>query len=302
VSDGNGLLTVKDGSGAEVVRLDNTGITILAGTMSNIVSSTISVIGGTISNAFIGTPSITGGTIRNAFIGTSQMTGGTVTSPTINYPTVNEGIYTGGTINTAIGTIANLLRIGTSSNYVQIDGTNGIRFYGSATMWDDQMIDIGRVRTGPTGTAPLWGTLNGCEVLSFADGTVNSISFTTQMPHRGKVGGSVDYHIHYSPAGTHTGSAVWQFTHSWTTINGTFPATGTIMATVPITANTNNYHFLYDIGNVGTNPGISSMLLCTLARIGTATADTYGSAIYLLQSDFHYEIDSVGSDEETSKS
>lgn len=81
--DGNGLLTLLNAGGTEVVRLDNTGITITAGTISNVSWTTGTITTGTINNSVIGTPAITGGTatsiaIRTSTIGTSTLTGGTV--------------------------------------------------------------------------------------------------------------------------------------------------------------------------------------------------------------------------------
>lgn len=83
-TNGNGLLTVKTSAGVEVVRLDNTGITITAGSISNVQ---------------IGTVNWTSGTIVSALIGTSQITGGTATSVTVNTPTIGTPTLTGGTVN-----------------------------------------------------------------------------------------------------------------------------------------------------------------------------------------------------------
>jgi hypothetical protein len=100
--DGDGLLTVNNGGGSEVVRLDNTGITITSGTISNVEIGTVNWTSGTIVNSFIGTSQITGGTISSVLV-----TGGTI-SPSSYRIGINAGAT--GTIlylnsGTAIGTI-----------------------------------------------------------------------------------------------------------------------------------------------------------------------------------------------------
>jgi hypothetical protein len=91
--NGDGLLTVNNAGGTQVVRLDNTGIVITAGTISNVV---------------VGTVNQTGGTITNAVIGTSQITGGTLTSALVLGGTTNAAIYKIGGTAGATGTITYL--------------------------------------------------------------------------------------------------------------------------------------------------------------------------------------------------
>jgi hypothetical protein len=56
----------------------------------------------------------------------------------------------------------------------------------------------------------------------------------------------------------------------------------------------------------GTDKGISSMLICNIKRTDTGTDDTWagtasGSLPMILEIDFHYEIDTIGSREPASK-
>jgi len=79
-ANGDGLLTVNNAGGTEVVRLDNTGITITAGTITNVQIGTVNWSSGTIVNSFIGTSQITGGTVNPSVykIGTSVGATGTI--------------------------------------------------------------------------------------------------------------------------------------------------------------------------------------------------------------------------------
>lgn len=120
VNDGNGLLQVFDSFGTEVVRLDNTGIVISAGTITGVTVENID--SGTISNAFIGTSVFANGTVRNSVLGTNTVVGGTSSGQVINASTINTPAISGGTStsqvvsNAIIGTPA--ITGGTSTGQV----------------------------------------------------------------------------------------------------------------------------------------------------------------------------------------
>lgn len=110
ISDGDGLLTVNNAGGTEVVRLDNNGITITAGTISNVTQTNGTITSGTINNSAIGTPRITGGTASAILIGTSTVTGGTVNPLSYKFGGTAgvTGTFTYLTSGTIAGTIVSL--------------------------------------------------------------------------------------------------------------------------------------------------------------------------------------------------
>ena len=140
VADGNGLLTLKDSSDVEIVRLDNNGITISQGSISNVAVTTTTIESGTIAGAMIGTSSITGGTITSAVIktstiGTPAITGGTSTSAVINSATIGTPSMTGGSWNTGTLTGTVKLDVNSGSAALGIDGNFAIQTYaGSAVL------------------------------------------------------------------------------------------------------------------------------------------------------------------------
>lgn len=107
VGNGDGLLTVNNAGGTEVVRLDNTGIVITAGSITDVIVNSTSVESGTLNNVDIGTSLIVGGTISGAIIGTSTVTGGTVnpTAYSIQGTSGVTGTFTYLNIGTVPGTI-----------------------------------------------------------------------------------------------------------------------------------------------------------------------------------------------------
>ncbi len=78
-----------------------------------------------------------------------------------------------------------------------------------------------------------------------------------------------------------------------------FSGTTTIQADQTITNAEGDKHFRSDFSAItGTNKNISSVLLCRLFRNSSHINDTYdnGTALALLiDIDFHYEIDMIGS-------
>ena len=81
-----------------------------------------------------------------------------------------------------------------------------------------------------------------------------------------------------------------------------------IETTILATPETTDKHVLgeiiatIDASAIGAGAGVSSVLLCSLARTGGHGDDTYNSKnVYLVAADFHFEIDTVGSRTESGK-
>lgn len=169
------------------------------------------------------------------------------------------------------------------------------------TAWDDQQVNISGVRI-PTSGAPTWTAYKGSYVLSFSASSTNTIYFVAQLTHRYRVETDIEFHLHLAYPDANAGNTYWEFTHSWASIGDTFPAASTVNATIA-SSGVADEHQLADIASTisGTGQGISSVLLCSLARLGGNAADTYASAVYLTALDFHIECDSLGSRQEATK-
>ena len=173
------------------------------------------------------------------------------------------------------------------------DRTYGIRF-------DDQQVNLGAVGFGSS--APTIRAFKGSEVLGFANGQSNSISFISQLTHRYKVNSLIEFHVHNIAPDNNAGNVVWQLTYSIADVNGVFPAESTITKTVIIPINSLDKHLVLDIGDLGlTSSNVSALILCSLTRLGSDELDTYGNEIYLSALDFHIEVDNIGSKTELSK-
>jgi len=165
---------------------------------------------------------------------------------------------------------------------------------------DDFQVQISGAKLVGADT-PIWVDYKGSQVLAFKKDAINKIAFTAQLPHAYMLASAVEFHIHITYPATSAGNSVWQMTHSWAAIDGTFPAETTPTATT-IAAAAADTHKVRNIATMsGTGLGISSQVLCSLARLGTDAADTYNDYIYLTGADFHIVKNTIGSISEYGK-
>lgn len=204
-------------------------------------------------------------------------------------------------------------RLGTSDNYLSVEKDGTIRFVGDATVWDDIRITPGSFdRPGVADPTIVAYDVNGGGVSTYLwQFQKNAIaSFTIQVPHTYKAGTNIYPHIHWTPGANgaaESGKTVgWKLDYSWANREGTFPTMQTIDLSDACDG-VNHSHQITPEGVItGTSKAMSSMLICNIKRTDTGTDDTWagtlsGALPMLLEIDFHFEIDTVGSREKNSK-
>ena len=150
--------------------------------------------------------------------------------------------------------------------------------------------------------APVWTDWKGSQVLAFKKNAINTIAFSVQLTHAYKEGSNVEFHIHLAYPTNGTGNSVWQMTHSWANINTAFPTATTPTAVTLAAPAVLDQHTVNQVATLtGTGKTISSVILCSLSRLGTDAADTYNDFIYLVAADFHIVRDTIGSISEYTK-
>jgi hypothetical protein len=135
------------------------------------------------------------------------------------------------------------------------------------------------------------------------------VSFVCQLPHKYKQGTDIGCHLHWTPGPngvTESGKTVgWKVDYSWANIDGTFGAMGT--ADLSDTCDgVNDKHLMTPevvIDGHTSAKHISSMLICNLRRTDTGADDTWtgtaaGALPMILEADFHFQIDTIGSRQE----
>lgn len=172
------------------------------------------------------------------------------------------------------------------------------------SVWDDLRIPVNAIRV-PTSNYPDWYGYKGGQVLAFGDQAVEGneeyINFNVQLPHNWKEGTNIEPHVHWVVESAVEADVVWQLTHSWANIGGTFPSETTINL-IDSSGGGSNYHVYSDFSAInGSGKTLSSMLICSLCRHSSDAGDTLTSVdALLLEIDFHYQIDRFGSKYEAS--
>ena len=138
--------------------------------------------------------------------------------------------------------------------------------------------------------------------LLFDPAATEIIMGVAQMPHPWLEGSSLEAHIHWSPTDGAAGDVLWRFDYQWANIGDAFPGSWTSSDTVAATTETDDDHLYTDLEEMaGVGKTFSSMIKWRLSRIGGDVLDTYAADAKLLELDFHYRIDSVGSGKELAK-
>ena len=189
---------------------------------------------------------------------------------------------------------------GGTSSYTQIDSSGHLSLHGEAVVWDDQQVNIGTIAKGVS--APTTQAYKNSEALSFSASQDNRAMFNMQFSHRLKLNTEINMHIHNTVPGNTTGAVAWKLTVSKADVGSTFPDETTYNSIQTIAANSLDLHMLHDLtSDIGPSSDVSAIALCSLTRVGTSTDDTYASAVYLVGADAHFQIDTIGSNEELSK-
>ena len=135
-------------------------------------------------------------------------------------------------------------------------------------------------------------------------------SFTIQLPHSYQQGTGIGAHVHWTPGAQgneENGNTVgWKVDYTWANIDGTFGA----LATADLSDACNGVDWEHNISPevelTGTSKNISSMLICNIKRTDTGADDTWsnsasGSLPFILEIDFHFKQDTLGSNDSVAK-
>ena len=138
----------------------------------------------------------------------------------------------------------------------------------------------------------------------------NIASFTIQLPHNYQIGEDINVHVHWTPGArgvAENGATVgWKVDYTWASINGTFGEMVTADLSDACDGVDWKHQMTPSVTITGTGKGISSMLTCNIKRTDTGDDDTWvgtsaGQLPLLLEVDFHYPIDTMGSRNRASK-
>jgi hypothetical protein len=164
--------------------------------------------------------------------------------------------------------------------------------------WTDLQVPESSFRNGVTAPA-LTVFKGGTRLWAFSEG--DEVEFTMQMPHSWKLGTAISPHIHCAFPNTNAGNYVWGLEYTIANIGGVFGDTATLESAVTAAPGVAFKHTLIelepDVDMSGALAALSTMLACRLYR-KAGIAGAYAADIFLLEADFHYQMDTLGSAQE----
>jgi hypothetical protein len=218
--------------------------------------------------------------------------------------TINRAIWTNGGLHylddaAYIGDVS-------GGNYTEIETDGTLKFNGAATVWNDANVGVTMLAL-PAASQPdedefvdEVGSDTGITTFAFAAG--EKVSGSIELPHDYKEGSNIYFHVHWqgiaAPAGG-TDNVKWQLKYTVAQSEETLDAATTIVKETAITV---QYDFKLSefAAIVGTNFNIGDQFLFTLERIA-ASADEYAGDALVATVGLHYECDTVGSRQMTTK-
>lgn len=175
--------------------------------------------------------------------------------------------------------------------------------YGN-TYWDDLRFPAAGIRVGPS-FPPSFTTYGMGNLIApeFIDSADRYVHVSAQMSHSYKLGTDIEAHVHFtSGSNTNTGNLEWVFEcDNLADLGETWTGT-TIYNAVMALDGTAQKHYYMDVDWIdgSSTTQVSAMLSCRIHR-NTAVAGDVSGSVWLKEIDFHYELDTPGSEEEDSK-
>jgi len=197
-----------------------------------------------------------------------------------------DSIYIGGTTAT--------------SNHTSFDSEGTMWLQNATTQWED--IRVSLITRGSGGVNPTFSLMQGnLYAYKFSGTADNEVMFEVQLPHSWKEGTTIYPHVHWASNGASTSTVTWGLEYEWQNINGTFGgSTSTIsVSATPGGTKVQNINNISATGITETDKKISSMIMCRLYRLGNT--DPNNDDCFLLAFDIHFEINTIGSRNTTTK-
>ena len=218
----------------------------------------------------------------------------------------SDNIAVWGESATGVGVRGSSAKFGNvdAGNYVDIDSDGNIELLGNATVWDDLRVPVNDLTAAGNNDPTQFNWLGNLIEMAFSATIMNELFFEVQIPHSYKEGSTIYPHVHFRPTKTEAGGTRvrWGLEYVWQNVGEVAPASTTTIYTTNIMPNEDlvdkkHYKSVFS-GISGTGKTISSVLSCRIFRDATNAADTYTSPAGLIEIDFHYEMDTLGSSTE----
>jgi hypothetical protein len=184
-----------------------------------------------------------------------------------------------------------------ASDFVLDCGTNKTLEL-AEVVWDDIRVAGSNLKLLGSKDPGFEAFTGGVYAYYFADEAVNEdeVFFSIQIPHDYKEGSDVTPHVHWAPEDNTAGNVRWALEYEWQNIGTAYAGTTTITVDAASPAVAKQHAVGTFSAITGTGKTISSMMLCRLYRNSSHANDTLtGKKAYLLEFDLHYQKDTMGS-------
>jgi hypothetical protein len=196
-------------------------------------------------------------------------------------------------------------RIGGDTHYTEFEADGTIVMTGDATVWDDSMVAPTSFRSG--GTALTFDLLT-ATIYTHRFDVGDQIHVVCQLPHSIKAGSSIVPHLHIinkNAIGNTNYNVAFDIHYTWANIGSIFPSElnelNVKQSFQNIAALTHKMLSFTALAPTAVQGGISSIFMAKITRVA-ADAQNYATAdIYSLGFDIHFEKDTLGSRQPTSK-
>lgn len=192
------------------------------------------------------------------------------------------------------------LTVGTAVNYSEFEADGTLKFNGDATVWNDIIITVSNLRPGQT--PPVFAAfMGGIYGFRFDAGVTDEVHGAFEIPHDYKEGSNLIVHCHYSPTTINTGNIVFGFEYSYGTNGQVFTNTLTV-TNPPIAAlGVVNLVSRTDIVTLtGMGFKVGDIIAFRFFRQNGGT-DTFTGNVFVHSIGVHYESDTMGSRQITTK-
>jgi hypothetical protein len=167
------------------------------------------------------------------------------------------------------------------------------------TVYDDIIIQASNLRT--SGTTPPTFTVfqDSIYAVQFTNAQTDIVYGSFEIPHTYKEGTDLEVHLHWSPDSTNTGNVVFNFAYTIANMAGTFGAEATKTFTQAGSGTINKHQYISNNTNIsGGSIGIGTIVVFALSR---PTGDAFTGNAFLHSIGVHYQIDTMGSRQPSTK-
>lgn len=171
----------------------------------------------------------------------------------------------------------------------------------ASPVWEDLRFPVSTLKVSPVSNKPDFDSANVCFL--FDKAVTEMVLGAAQLPHSYKEGTSLRPHIHWAPATDDSGYTAWRLEYKIAGINGEFQSSWLADTIIVESDSSDLKHQIdgFDEISMSSYSGVSIIMLWRVSRLGGLTGDTYNNDARFYEFDIHYQLDRLGSINETSR-